>query len=508
MLGAGTVIDQWRVIEALSPGGMGAVYRVQHVRLGKRGALKVPLPGADAVRFDREWKLLDQLNHPHIVPIEDAGQSPMVAGPYFVTRWLPLTLEEKLDADGQLDPVTVARLTNQLGSALDAAHTAGVVHRDVKPSNILLDDDGTAFLGDFGVAHINAATRLTTTGSQLGTAPYMAPEQIEGHPVSGATDQYALACVIYEALVGRPPFDGSTLQEVWSGHLFRDADPASDLADVPSEVDAIFERALAKAPTDRFTSAAEMATALECAIGAHPVVESSTVPPRFKIGTTYVGGEWDRLVRELEAEAPTGINVTPGPFLVVTASWRDTLEESVAEFAAAQEGWHRDGPTSPKQRTSMPEKVAIFGVAHTPLAVTLRPGQPLWSRANLELIQLATGPGTTWVRGVSRTIWIPSSGHGSGQLASRDYVFPDESVGAPIDVVLLERDARTVGGLTKRERLAQFPKYGSRWSEHDLARLDELMLSGTPFEEIVAELGRTPRAILATLADGDESDMD
>lgn len=505
MLIAGTVIDQWKIIEALSPGGMGAVYRVQHVRLGKRGALKVPLPGADKVRFEREWQLLDQLKHPHIVPIEDAGHSPMVSGSYFVTRWLPLTLEEKLDADGQLDPVTVARLANQLGSALDAAHTAGVVHRDVKPSNILLDDDGSAFLGDFGVAHLNAATRLTLTGSQLGTAPYMSPEQINGQPISGASDQYALACVIYEALVGRPPFDGSTLQEVWSGHLFREADPPSDLAAVPPEVDAIFERALAKEPADRYPSAAELATALTSTIGAYSGVESSTVPPRFKIGTTYVGGEWDRLVRELEAESPRGTDFPPGPFLVVTESWRDTLEESVAEFAAAQEGWHRDGSTSPKRRTSMPEKVTIFGVDHTPLAVTLRPGQPLWSRANLELIQLAAGPGASWVRGVSRTIWIPSGGYGSGQLASRDYVFPDESDGVPIDVVLLERDARTVGGLTKRGRLAQFPEYGSRWAEQDLARLDELMLSGTPFVEIVAELGRTPRAILSTLAEGDEA---
>lgn len=504
MLTAGTVIDQWKIIEALSPGGMGAVYRVQHVRLGKVGALKLPLPGADTVRFEREWQLLEKLKHPNIVPIEDAGHSLLTSGSYFVTRWLPLTLQERLDRNGHLDPVTVARLANQLGSALDAAHVAGIVHRDVKPSNILLDDDETAFLGDFGVAHLDAATKLTMTGSQLGTAPYMSPEQINGQPTSGASDLYGLACVLYEALVGRPPFDGSTLQEVWSGHLFREADPPSDLATVPGSVDT-FERALAKEPAARYSSGAEFAAALASAIGADTDVESSAVPPRFKIGTTYVGGEWDKLVRQLEADAPAPAELGIGPFLVLTGSWRDTLEESVAEFAAAQEGWHRTGSPSAKRRMSMPEKVSIFGVEHTPLAVTLRPGEPLWSRANLELIQLAAGPVDSWVRGVSRTIWIPSGGHGSGQLASRDYVFPDESHGVPIDLVLLERDARTVGGLNKRAVLTQFPKHGSRWTEQDLARLDDLMLTGTPFGEIVAELGRTPRAILSILvAESDE----
>ena len=502
VLSTGTVVGQWKVIEALSPGGMGTVYRVQHVRLGQVGVLKVPLASADKLRFEREWQLLDRLKHPHIVQILDAGDSAQTAGTYFVTKWLPTTLQETLDNDGRLDPAIACRVAAEVGSALDAAHGSGVIHRDVKPSNILMDVDGAAYLSDFGVAHVDANTKLTTTGTHPGTVHYSSPELINGQELTGASDRYALACVVYEALVGRPPFDGS-LQHVLYGHLVLPPDAPSDLAPLPDGVDKVFERALAKDPDARYPSGVDLGAALAEALGQPPDRTGGSGLKKADIGPTYVGQEWVKLVRELEAEPRSAAPSQVGPFLVLVDSWMDTLDESVAEFAAAVEGWHYLGQAKKKRLKTMPEKVTVFDQELVPLHVTLRPRESLWSSSNLDLIKLAAGG--TWIREVSRSIWIPSGGHGPGQLASRDYTFAEESRGAPIDVVLLERDPRKVGGLNKRDVLAEFPKHGSRWTNQDLALLDELMLAGTRFGEVVRRLGRTPSAILSALRMEDDS---
>ncbi|HEX6104459.1 MAG TPA: serine/threonine-protein kinase [Gemmatimonadales bacterium] len=266
----------------LGRGGMATVYLARDLRHDRRVALKVLHPELAQVlgpdRFVREIRLAARLDHPHILPVYDSGET---AGRLWFT--MPFvdgeSLRQRLAREPQLPLGETVRITREVAAALGYAHGQGIIHRDVKPENILLRDD-RCVLADFGVARaVDAAgDRLTETGFALGTPAYMSPEQAaaDGH-LDHRSDIYSLGCVVYEMLAGEPPFTGRTAQALIARRL---AGPVPDLCtvrDVPRQVEQVVRQALARAPADRFADAPAFARALEAAAGAPRAAASPAV---------------------------------------------------------------------------------------------------------------------------------------------------------------------------------------------------------------------------------------
>jgi eukaryotic-like serine/threonine-protein kinase len=266
----GTLLDgRYRVIRHLGSGGMASVLLCQDERLGRRVAVKrlhADSPADIERRFVREAKLGASLNHPNLVSVFDTAVDD--EGVLIVMEYVPGEPLSRALRHGPLGPRRVARMANELGAALDHAHVAGVVHRDVKPANVLLRDDGVTKLVDLGIATAADGTRITRSGTVLGTAAYMAPEQLEGREPGPAVDIYALAAVSFEALAGRRPREGKTPLEI--AHAIASA-PPPDLREhwpaASAAVAEILERGMARDPAARPESAgqlgAELARALE-----------------------------------------------------------------------------------------------------------------------------------------------------------------------------------------------------------------------------------------------------
>lgn len=266
----GTVLGPYRIIEQYRRGGMATVYRAQHVKLARQVAVKVIrtsfLGDSDyseyATRFRREALTVAQLRHPNILGIFNYGEADGM--PYLVTEFIDGgTLAERLGAPMPVD--TVVRLLGPIAAALDYAHGVGVLHRDVKPSNILLWSNGTPVLGDFGIAkRTDNAAPLTRVGHFMGTPEYMSPEQALAVDVGPATDQYALAVVAYEMLTGRVPYSGGTPVAVLMAHMQRPLPPPRSInpALLPA-VEAVLLKALAKRPQERYSSVTAFTDALD-----------------------------------------------------------------------------------------------------------------------------------------------------------------------------------------------------------------------------------------------------
>src|SRR4051794_28673748 len=217
-----TEIGGYRVVEQIGRGGTSVVYRAEHVRLGRQAALKLMTRGLGEAdfreRFLRESKLAASLDHPNIVPVYDAGETGDLL--YIAMACVEGSdLKTLLVGEGRLPLRRALRIVGQIASALDAAHARGLVHRDVKPANVLVGSGDRAYLSDFGVVKELASSGTTRTGSFVGTIEYCAPEQIEGKEVDARADVYALACVLYECLVGTSPFHRSSDVAVLNAHL-------------------------------------------------------------------------------------------------------------------------------------------------------------------------------------------------------------------------------------------------------------------------------------------------
>jgi eukaryotic-like serine/threonine-protein kinase len=261
-------------LDDLDPGGMGEVWRAFDPRLERPVAVKFPLltgaenPQArqDAVsRFLREAGVTGRLCHAGVPAVYDAGEED---GRYFIVMELiqGLSLRTFMMENGPLDPSVVAAVGVRVCDLLSTAHELGVVHRDLKPTNVMVSYDGAVKVLDFGIAAVAEieATRLTRTGQQIGSAPYMAPEQIqEGHGISAQTDLYSLGCVLYEMLTGRPPFPGPGPFDLHLQHVSVTPDPVERWCpDVPRGISDLLRRLLAKDPSDRPGTAADVNRAL------------------------------------------------------------------------------------------------------------------------------------------------------------------------------------------------------------------------------------------------------
>src|SRR3954469_3672286 len=239
-----------RIEAVLGSGGMGEIYRATDLRLGRPVALKL-IAGDGASdpelreRFEREARLTAAIDHPNVIPVYGAGEQD--GHLYLVMRYVPGTdLHALLRRKGRLAPQDAARIVAQVADALDAAHAAGLVHRDVKPANVLIAGEHV-YLSDFGITRTqDAETRITESGGWIGTVDFMAPEHLRGEPTDARADVYALGCVLHTALTGTPPFRRETVPATITAHLHDLPPRASDCPGVPDAIDTVLARALAK----------------------------------------------------------------------------------------------------------------------------------------------------------------------------------------------------------------------------------------------------------------------
>jgi serine/threonine protein kinase len=273
-----TVAGRYAVERTLGGGGMAVVYLARDDELGRPVALKVLADNlADDAqlrgRFVREARLAARLSHPNVVRVYDAGEED--GRPYIVMECVDgESLAELLLREGRLDADRVAELGLQACAGLEHAHRAGLVHRDVKPANLLLTRDGTLKVADFGIAHAVGGTRVTEVGTVLGTATYLSPEQALGGSVTPASDLFSLGTCLYELLAGEPPYGRETLGELFSR---RESGPPRRLQGVPAELEAAVMQCLERDPRDRPASAAELARRVAAAPSARASIAVTRV---------------------------------------------------------------------------------------------------------------------------------------------------------------------------------------------------------------------------------------
>ncbi|MEU7028320.1 serine/threonine-protein kinase [Streptomyces sp. NPDC046275] len=274
----GRRVAGYLVEEEIGRGGMAVVYRAFDVRLERTVALKLLAPelarnDTFRKRFAHESRVAAAIDHPHIVPVFEAGETEGVL--YIAMRYVPgQDLRALLDREGPLEPVAAGRIAAQVASALDAAHAHDLVHRDVKPGNVLVaegtdrDHPEHVYLTDFGLTKKSLSlTGFTTVGQFVGTLDYVAPEQISGKPVDGRCDVYSLGCVVFETLTGVPPFRRDDDMALLWAHQYDPPPPLSEEREgLPEAADEIFARALAKTPEERYGTCLEFVTELRAAL--------------------------------------------------------------------------------------------------------------------------------------------------------------------------------------------------------------------------------------------------
>ncbi|WP_242660643.1 serine/threonine-protein kinase PknH/PknJ [Mycobacterium kubicae] len=272
---------RYRLIELLGRGGMGEVWRAHDRVVDRTVAIKMLLAhfAQDRTfeqRFRREARAAASLDDPHVVPIYDVGE---IDGRLYVAMRLIRgeDLQTILDS-GQLEPGRAVGIIEQIASALQSAHKAGLVHRDVKPSNILVTEEDFAYLIDFGIARAAGDTGITSTGATIGTWSYMAPERFKSGEIEPSSDIYALACVLYQMLSGQLPFPGTTLEQVAMAHMTASPPkPSAQRRALPTAMDDVIAIGLAKDPRQRYRTAKELAQAAREALTAREQARSETI---------------------------------------------------------------------------------------------------------------------------------------------------------------------------------------------------------------------------------------
>ncbi|SRX92333.1 putative transmembrane serine/threonine-protein kinase H PknH (protein kinase H) (STPK H) [Mycobacterium tuberculosis H37Rv] [Mycobacterium shimoidei] len=342
----GSWFGHYRLRRLLGRGGFGEVYEAEDTRMDRVVALKLIAPAYSGnsvfrQRLYREARTAGRLHEPHVVPIHHCGE---IDGQLYIDmRMIEGTdLQTVLARGGPLEPARSVAILRQIASALDAAHAAQVIHRDVKPANVLLTGDDFACLVDFGIANAATDAKLTTTGTTIGTFAYMAPERLGTAEVDHRADIYALGCVLYECLTGSPPYPTGDLPALITAHLSAPIPrPSHQRPQIPAGFDDVIARSMAKKPHDRYVSAGELATAAHCAL---------TAPDQDYADTILASTQADRLLDR--DQAPSRVKPPPtGSPIETQRKNRTAIAGLVATVAALvivgalvlfNVGWHGD----------------------------------------------------------------------------------------------------------------------------------------------------------------------
>jgi serine/threonine protein kinase len=394
MISPGTMLGgRYRLEERIASGGMGDVWRCVDDVLGRVVAVKILLPSlleepGFTERFRGEARTMATINHPGVVDIYDYGSDP-ATGAYLVMEYVDGdALSRTLARVGRLTPARTMALVAQAADALHAAHQTGVVHRDVKPGNLLVRPNGTLVLTDFGIARSVGAAQLTAAGSVLGTASYISPEQAMGEQATPLSDVYALGVVAYQCLAGRRPFEGENPLEIAMRHV-REAPPPLP-PDIPPPVRLIVERAMAKQPAARWPNAsafgavARRAAAELAAAGPAPV--SAPSPPGRPVSAP-----------------PTGTPVTPVPGTRVLSNTggRATAPTPPGYLRSQQLPGYLQAPVPPPKPGISPGLLVAIIVAVVLVAICIG--------AAVAILQQANG-GTTQSMGIAQNVGAALSG--------------------------------------------------------------------------------------------------
>ena len=326
----------YRVRSVLGRGGMSVVYQAENLRLSSIIALKVLAPelASDDVfraRFLEESRIAASLNHPNVIPIYDMGSQDDLL--YIAMRYVSGTdMRQMIKKRGRILPATALFLVGQAARALDAAHRKGLVHRDVKPGNLLIErgsdeaDPDHVYLADFGITkHAMSRSGLTSTGQFLGTIDYVAPEQIRGTSVLGLADQYSLGCVLYECLTGRVPFEKDLDAAIIWAHVEETPTMPTVLRpELPPQIDEVFGRVLAKRPDERYGSCREFVEAARMALGVYGQGTEASLaygattagpqagaPPDSRAGTPPDQFSWSNMTSRAHSAGPVMDPVVP-----------------------------------------------------------------------------------------------------------------------------------------------------------------------------------------------------
>ena len=372
----GTEIAGYRIEERIGRGGMGVVYRAQHMNLQRRAAIKIIAPEfADTKgfrsRFIREARIAAALQHPNIVTVYDAGQSGQTL--YIAMQFIRGSdLAAILNEEGRLRPYRAIDVCRQVASALDAAHGMALIHRDVKPGNVLIEGR-RAYLTDFGLTKRSGGSKsgLTQAGELVGTIHYVAPEQIEAGDVDARTDVYSLACLLFHCLTGHVPFERDTDVAVIYAHLSETPPKLTDVRpELPAGLDAVIAKGLDKSPDRRFQSCSDLMSAARVVIdAAGPLAD--TVPGRG----VPAGGDAPDMVTAVGRKLPT-----------------DARADGGARRRAALRGCCWPGSTSGRRRSSRWRSATAARSSRRPRATTC------WRRS-------ATAGRTCWCSTGTRPRW-------------------------------------------------------------------------------------------------------
>jgi Protein kinase domain len=388
----GDQIAGYRLEEQIGQGGMAVVYRALDERLNRRVALKVLAPGlaADAAfrtRFIRESRAAAAVDHPNVIPVYDAGDA---GGCLFISmRYVQGGDVRALLTDREpLSPARAWNIITQVADALDAAHAHDLIHRDVKPANMLLDRSGRdmpkvknpaegskehVYLSDFGISKQKVASNLTSTGQFVGTLDYIAPEQIEGQSIDGRADQYSLACTAFELLCGAPPFDRPNVYALISSHLSEQPPSVTALrTELPAAVDRVIGRAMNKAPGLRYASCGQFAADLGRALGL--------VTGPLDAATATAAGSANDGSGQPEAWPATEL-AQPNPAVMAQAVTEATRTPAGAATAAAPAGVAAAAPaaTTPAAPAAA-TPLAAPAVTGAPYQTYPPPGGPGWQQ--------------------------------------------------------------------------------------------------------------------------------
>ncbi|HWC13592.1 MAG TPA: protein kinase [Actinomycetota bacterium] len=358
---------RYRLIEKVAGGGMGTVHRAVDEKLNREVAVKVLAPNlagdtSFVERFRREALAVAGLAHPNIANVFDYGQD---GETHFIVMELAQgrDLSRVLREEGPLSPERVARIVPQICAALGHAHAAGIVHRDVKPGNVIVDEHDRVKVTDFGIARASGESKLTVTGSVLGTAHYISPEQASGVELTPSSDIYSLGIVTYELLTGAVPFTGESLMSVALRHVNDDVPAPSELdPDVPPYLDEIVRRATQKDPKQRFADTEEMAAAFEPTHTVAPAAGATAV-----LGATeptiwpIPGDRWD------PARLGRRVLIALGALAVVAlafAAWR--VATSADEPPAREAATETTDPADAQRDFVIP--ATVIGIDHRDVA--------------------------------------------------------------------------------------------------------------------------------------------